>query len=72
MRSHESAALAALYKSRSSHLPLSMLHISSRLAMLILRANRHGLHLLELAENIQDFGHLRIKCLAHAATVTVV
>ena len=72
MRSHKGAALAALHESRSSHLPLCVLHISSRLAVLILRADRHGLHLLELAENIQDFGHLRIKCLAHAATVTVV
>jgi hypothetical protein len=29
MRSHESAALAALDKSRSRHLPLRVLHISS-------------------------------------------
>ena len=73
MRLHQSAALAALYKSRSRHLPLRMLHISSRLGMFILRADRHGLHLLiNTSENIQDSCHSWIKLSAIAAALTLI
>ena len=62
MRSHKGSALAALNQSRSAHLEDSgSLGISSGFGMLILRADRHGLHLLKIAENIQDLRHSWIK-----------
>ena len=48
VRHHKRAALAALYKIRSSHLPVCSATVSSCLGMFILRTNStHRLHLLD-------------------------